>query len=299
MKRTLKTVFYSYVILLALYVSYKMVLRGRFGRQEVDFKTPTQQCFTGGKGWKYCVYETSQTRDDVYLYVFHGKGEDESTWLSAKKYSALVQKEWQDRGVPIPKVISVSFGSVWLLTPKMSHKESGLLERFHDEVINKIEGHLGQPRQRFLLGESMGGLNVLSLSLKYPHLFSRVASLCPPLYSISPYASSVEILQFIQSSGATPYAMMNALGIGRYFFADESEWIQFSPYHSIFRNRVRRFPPLYLSASLNDEFGAYEGTLAFAQKAREKGIKVYWRANSGNHCAVDAPSLAQFLGLQK
>lgn len=297
MKLILKYLFYTYVILLAGYFTYKGLMQKRWGSQSVSFPQPKQECFMGGTGWKYCVHSDSKTQPDTYLYVFHGKDEDEQTWMNTTVYSALLQKYWHDSNLKVPKVITISFGPVWLVTPRLSHKDTGLLERFQAEVFSKIEGHLGIPKQRFLLGESMGGLNVLSLTLHLPEYFTRVASLCPPLYSVTPYSSPPEILRLLMSSGAKPKALLTVLGIGRYLFKDDEEWKKFSPYHLLSQKSFRYFPSLYLTTGMRDDFGNYEGVSGFADMAKKKGLRVYWRPNSGDHCSIDAPSLGRFLSV--
>ena len=182
MKKFFKYSFYAYVICLAAYVTYNTLLHKRFGTQEVEFQRSQRSCHDGGAGWKYCIHTNDRTSGSSYLYVFHSQDEDERFWSKGGGYPALLQKYWQEKSSKIPKVITISFGPLWLIAPKMTNENTGLLERFRDEVFNKIEGHLGRPKRRFLLGESMGGLNVLSLALHLPQYFSRVASLCPPIY---------------------------------------------------------------------------------------------------------------------
>ena len=130
-----------------------------------------------------------------------------------------------------------------------------------------------------------------------PSLFSRVASLCPPLYSITPHSSPAQLISFATKSGAKPYALMTAIGIGRYLFKDDSEWRQFSPLHLIQTKNFRSFPSLYLTTGLRDEFGNFSTVESFAEIAKNKGIRVFWRPNSGDHCSIDAPSLGRFLSL--
>ena len=64
---------------------------------------------------------------------------------------------------------------------------SGLL----DDMMRRlpaIEATLGRPRRRMLMGESMGGLNVLIAGLSYPSRFAKIAALCPGVYTVSPFA---------------------------------------------------------------------------------------------------------------
>jgi enterochelin esterase-like enzyme len=55
-------------------------------------------------------------------------------------------------------------------------------------ICHLLNPKLANPKNRILVGESMGGLNVLILGLSHPELFSRVAALCPGVYLDSPFS---------------------------------------------------------------------------------------------------------------
>lgn len=296
-RKYLKNLFFLYLIGLAVAINVKFLVNGRFGRTKVDFVPPKEECFEGGQDWKYCVYTTQSDLPDTLLYFFHGRDEDEHAWIDHSSYAALVQQYWQSKRARTPKVVSISFGSTWIISPQMSKPDSGLLERFKEEVFNHIEAQLGTPKRRFLVGASMGGLNVLNLGLNLPRYFSRVAALCPPIYNVSPFASYSELLGLMVRTGAKPRKLATAVGLGRYLLADDSEWARFSPLEVLRHSRAARFPLMYISTGIRDEFGAFEASEILAREAKNKGAKVYWRPTSGDHCAVDAPSLAKFLSI--
>lgn len=55
------------------------------------------------------------------------------------------------------------------------------------------------------------------------------------------------------------------------------------------------YPALYLSNGLYDAYGNYEGTERLARVARQRGVRTEWHPLYGGHCAIDIPSLANFL----
>ena len=296
MKKFFRSLFMVYVICLATYVSYQKLMALRIGKQQVGRMEPLEFCHER-TDWKYCVYEGVNTDPEVYLYYFHARGQNEKSWKQATSYPAMLQKYWQDKKYRFPKVVSVSFGPTWLATAKMSKPETGLEDRFRSEVFGTIEGNLGQPKKRFILGASMGGLNALTLAFSFPEHFSRVASLCPPLYTISPYSSWADVARFLGRTGAQPKALVTSLGVGRHFFSNNSEWNRFSPLERVKDVQFPKFVSYYISAGLKDEYGLYEGAELLANTLKERGVRTFWRPTSGEHCAVDIHSLGDFLHL--
>jgi S-formylglutathione hydrolase FrmB len=294
--KTIRLGFYLYVIGLAVYVTFQSVAQRRLGSYEVDFKAHKKECFAGGKDWRYCVHESDFDDPQTLLYVFHGRGEDEHVWSSGSKYTGQIQNDWYTRGGRYPRVVTISFGPTWFITPKMSKKGTGLLDVFKTEVFAKIENHLGRPQRRYLLGESMGGLNALSLAFNMPGAFNKVAAICPPLMPMSPFDGYYQILVSGVRHGMKLGSLFELMLLSRSLVADENEWNQVSPYYLASKKSLQRFPQLYLSTGIKDSYGSFEASQKLAQliSARTSQDRVQWRASSGGHCAVDIPSLAQF-----
>ncbi len=296
-KKALRFLFVGYVILLAGYVSVKTLSDFRFGRQQAKFIPAKQLCYVGGADWNYCVHTSATSDPQRLLYVFHGKGQDENLWIDGGAYTALVQSRWQQKATKVPTVITLSFGDSWLVTPFMTYAETGLLGRFKTEVFPTIEQRTGTPRQRFLMGASMGGLNVLAIALEMPQNFSRVAALCPPLYELSPHASASDLATFLVQSGAKPRALLSALLMGRRYFANEEEWQRFSPLNTVRSARLSQYQKFYISAGMQDRYGLFEGAHKLQLRLQGAGAQVQWRPTAGDHCSIDATSLADFLSL--
>jgi S-formylglutathione hydrolase FrmB len=190
-------------------------------------------------------------------------------------------------------VVSLSYGPSWLLAPKGGAEQSGLL----DDLMAKlpaIEQKIGAPRQRILLGESMGGLNVLVAGLSYPDRFDKVAALCPGVYEVSPFASFGEIRAALQRTGADPKIIFGIWQLSRRYYASDREWRASSPLTLIEKAGLDA-PELYLSNGLYDAYGNFEGTRKLAERAGQLGIRTAWHPLYGGHCASDAASLAAFL----
>lgn len=279
------------VLLLALYVAWTLLTERR-GNQKVTFRPASERCGVSGP-LRYCVYrDRAGTNGDV-MYHLHGRNLDERVWNDDTYFPALIQAEWQRNRTLPPTVVTVSYGGVWLLTPKGRKPDSGLL----DDLMKRlpvIEAEVGQPRRRLLLGESMGGLNVLIAGLSHPVRFAKVAALCPGVYVDSPFASLSTMRAAMARTGADPKIAFGIWMLARRYVADDAEWQRISPLRLIERAGPR-FPTLYISNGLYDAYGNFEGSQRLVDRAQQRGVRTEWRPLYGGHCAIDAASLARFL----
>ena len=280
------------VAIVLLYVAWGEVTRTR-GAQKVAFVPAEQTCHESGP-LRYCVNRDRRGTNGDLVYHLPGRNLDERIWNDDTYYTAMLQSEWQRTGALPPTVVTVSYGPTWLLVPKGRRPDSGLLEDFMSR-LPAIEARIGRPRRRMLLGESMGGLNVLVAGLSHPDRFTKVAALCPGVYSVSPFASVSTIRQGMERTGADPRTAFGIWMLARRYFADEAEWRRASPL-----GLIERIGPgalhLYLANGLYDKFGNFEGTRQLANRATARGLPTEWHPLYGGHCAIDVASLASFLG---
>jgi hypothetical protein len=282
------------VILLFSFIIYLIwgKLTKPYGVQKVHF-TPSQSVkFTSGK-LSFVIYKASSGVNQDIIYHFHGRNLDNTIWNDDTYYTSMIQSYWQKLHIKPPTVVLVSYGPEWLLTPKNANAESGLMDDFISNMP-LIESKTGQPKNRILLGESMGGLNVLILGLSHPQLFSKVASLCPGVYLLSPFSDFKKIKESVKRTGADPKIAYGIYKMAKTYASNEEEWQAISPVHLITKANTH-YPALYLSCGLYDKYGNYEGTEALATMASSKGVKTHWHPLYGGHCAIDITSLADFL----
>lgn len=270
------------------------------GEQAVTFTPARQTCGTLEE-LHYCINQPvgSGPRSGDWVYHLHGRRLDAQSWNDPGYFTAQVQGEWQRQGVAAPTVVTLSYGPEWLLTPRGAAPRSGLLDRIGpqiDQLERQLAGPLGAPRRRMLVGESMGGLNVLVLGLSQPGRFDRVAALCPGVYQDSPLAPFGTLRAALQRTGADPKTAFGVWWLARQHVADDAEWARVSPLALIETlARAPRRPALYLSCGLYDRYGNFEGTQALAARARQLGVDTVWHPLYGGHCAIDVASLARFL----
>lgn len=294
--RLMTTRRYRYWLIAALvaaliYYVWGEVTRTR-GVQRVSFRPAEETCGAFG-ALRYCVYRDRRGTNGDVVYHMHGRNLDERIWNDDTYMTALIQSEWQRRPELPPTVVTVSYGSTWLLTPKGEKRDSGLL----DDLMTRlpaIEAKIGRPRRRLLMGESMGGLNVLIAGLSYPSRFIKVAALCPGVYAVSPFASLPTIRAKMQRTGANPKIIFGVWMMARKYAANDAEWQRVSPL-ALIERAGPTYPALYLSNGLYDVYGNFDGTQRLVDMARKRRVKTEWHPLYGGHCATDATSLAAFL----
>lgn len=279
------------LLLVAGYYGWSQISTPR-GNQTVSFIPADKICRASGR-LKYCIYRAKSGTNGNIVYHLHGRNLDEHIWNDDSYWTALVQASWQQAKIMPPTVVVVSYGPTWLLVPKGKKAESGLLEEFM-ATLPDIEKDIGNPRQRLLVGESMGGLNVLIAGLRYPQSFAKIASLCPGVYAISPFAPWSAMQDTLTRTGADPKIGFGIWLLARKHVADEGEWQKISPLELV-KRADGRFPALYISNGLYDAYGNFEGSQLLADRAAKRGMSVEWHPLYGGHCAIDTSSLARFL----
>jgi predicted esterase len=245
--------------------------------------------------WSYCVTESVGSNNLDVLYFLHDAHDNEKTWEN-DKVTRAIRDEWARRGFRAPRVVTVSFGDIWLLAEKNTSKDSGLFEMFTREIMPAIESRISPSvGRRYLLGISMGGFNALQLALKKGELFEKAVILCPAIAGVSPHSTSDEISAYIKRNKASGLRVKAMFKIARHFYPDESSYRAADPLAVIQSAPLSTIPPLQISCGSADEFGFYEGASRFASLAQRAGVKVEWRSLQGGHCAADAGSAAAFL----
>lgn len=263
------------------------------GNQKVAFIPASESCHSSGR-LKYCIYRSKSGTNGNVVYHLHGRNLDAQIWNDYTYWTSMVQASWQQAKILPPTVVVISYGPTWLLVPKGKKQNSGLLEAFMTK-LPEIDTKTGKPRQRLLLGESMGGLNVLIAGFTYPQRFAKIASLCPGVYNLSPFASVSAMRDTLKRTGADPKIGLGVWLWAKEYVADEAEWKRMSPLELV-KRADENYPALYLSNGLYDAYGNFEGTQMLADQAAQRGVSVEWHPLYGGHCAIDVSSLARFLG---
>jgi pimeloyl-ACP methyl ester carboxylesterase len=279
-------------ILLLVLVGY---LTSPYGSQRVTYTPAAKECLEGGTNspWKACIYQAPQGTNGEIAYYFHGKDRDEQSWNDDTYFTTQIQKYWEQKRIVPPIVVSVSYGRFWLLAPKGAGSHTGLLESFLDEVIPTIEQKIGEPKSRIIAGTSMGGLNALIAGLRAPERFRKIVTMCPPIFSVTPFSGWSAIKEFFYRTGANPKSIVAVFGLARRYATNDAEWDLIAPLKLLAESDPKKTPEIYLTSGLYDRYGIFEGAEKFAKRAEERHFRLQWRPVYGNHCALDITSLAE------
>lgn len=283
---------------------FVLIFFAQFAKADL-YHAPVCYQFTAPLSGGFCVNRPVQNANTDLLYYFHGRGDGLENWGAQQFYTQQLRDEWAKTNATLPTVINVSFGPIWVLAEKNKSRASGLFEVFTKMLMPQIEAALGQTfERRLLLGESMGGFNTLQLALK-TQMFAKAAALCAPVARITPFAEEAEVTEFIEASAAWSYyrqtpevvvqSVNDMLRLARYFYPDIYAWLGADPLILAKTVDVSSLPDIYMAAGMYDRYAAYEGNLQLANELISRGAHVEWRPQWGGHCAIDIPSLAQFL----
>ena len=265
----------------------------------VPMEDAETECFeeSDPEPWSYCLTTSPGSANADLLYHFHGRRGAADWWNDQEYYSYEVHRAWREAGLDPPRVASVSFGPLWLLTEDGSAAGGGRMRTFLDHVVPTVEGRLAEPvARRMAVGESMGGVNALLVATHAGERFDRVASLCPPLSTMSPFAGYGELWAAGDEAGASIQRRLMLTSLGKHLYPTEQDWERNDPLQRVLRGQSSALPDLYLSCGERDDWGCMAGSEAFVTATRETGAEVEWHRRPGGHCDIDAASLARFLG---
>ena len=87
------------------------------GTQKVSFEVAAQECGTAGK-LRYCIFRDRRGTNGDIVYHLHGRNLDANIWNDDTYFTAMLQSELQRSSALPPTVVTLSYGSTWLLMPK-------------------------------------------------------------------------------------------------------------------------------------------------------------------------------------
>lgn len=243
----------------------------------------------GGYSFRWCARIPTDPRPGTVLFYLHGNGGNEEAWNTSVHDS--LEKIIAGKGKKLPIVITISFGSTWFLSELGGFRGRSLLDAFV-EATQKTENALRlSVKERWLMGESMGGFNSLQVYFKRPALFSRVVSYCPAALNFSPYAPREEVEAYIARH--QPYVIRKLVEKWRDKMQDEypspAAWAAHDPRAL---DKPKNDPKLFLGADGRDAFGFQEATEVIGKKLRQQRAKIEWHFNgAGGHCDYDQATL--------
>jgi len=253
----------------------------RFVGYQFAGAAPAASCREDGPA-RWCVYAPPGAVDEnTLVYFLHYATGDERSW-NRLGLSRAFYDEYRRAGRPAPRVVTISYGTHWLLARTPGVRQTVALADFA-ALRARVEAALGPVTRRYAWGMSMGGYNAAVVALDDPKAWSALALSCPALAAASPYADP----------GSSPFP--RALE-GRQLFthrlAGEAAWTAENP---LALAAAPGAPPLLVEANAADEFGYLDGARAFARAYAAAGHDAELRESPGGHCAIDARLVARWL----
>jgi enterochelin esterase-like enzyme len=212
----------------------------------------------------------SGSKDYPVLYLLHGAGGDEHTWLDQgnirKKADSLIAS-----GAIQPAIIVMpGCKACWWVDGAKDKAESA----FWSDLVPAIDLRyrtINTRGGRLVAGLSAGGYGAVRFGLRYPDRIAAVAALSPAVYAQGVPQISAARLQ-------PPF-----LGPDGQF--NQSEWDR-QNYPSLLKNYFAQPArvPFYLVSGDNDKFGiAFETALLFKQIYERQPDQVELRVIDGDH----------------
>lgn len=251
---------------------------------------PLPKGYEDAWSFSYCAGFDHNRDNERILYFFHGLSGGPMNFWNRRAISE-VRQQWRKHG-RLPKWVAVSVGRKGMLS------ESGMEERFMKIVVPYVEKQLGftqenKPKQRFVLGVSMGGANATNLVQKQS-LFDAAFLVCPAVSVINPKSSNKKIWSYSRRTGAYFSLVSSIYTFMPYEFSDEDYYNKVDPLIAGQLEFGKHTAPMYIQTSSKDQFGFQEGGRLLAMIARMNGADVTFEELEGKHCMLEPQSIVNF-----
>ncbi|WP_435275248.1 alpha/beta hydrolase-fold protein [Psychrobium sp. nBUS_13] len=259
--------------------------------QPLPISSLTMQCqiATEREAFSYCISRDLESKSERVIYYFHGRNGNERWWNDDTYYTGEINQHWRKKGADVPTVVSVSLGPLWLL-----NQDS--LRQLNEVLIPNIESTLPfNVAERLAVGESMGGVSVLTLWGQGTPKFDGVAALCPPLPMVSPFDDLKSLISYLGSSTTSIQRGLMMMIMGRALYENDEQWRTLDVIEALKDGKKSITTPLYLSCGKRDDWGCMDGSLSLVVLAKRRNIPLQWEPREGGHCDIDSKSLADFL----
>lgn len=231
----------------------------------------------------FCVFPGSGNRQQDVIYYFHGIFGNEKQWL-LNSITQKIYKKFLLSEEGSPTIVAISYGPVWLLTPKNTRTYSGLLDYWSTQEFKKFEKQVlpFSVKKRFVFGDSMGGHNGFAFYLKNQRLFKKALLICPAILATSPYESQSihkRILTDFHGSWTLYTGVMGLMAL----YYDDGAYRRYAPYE-VFSNSVVSKTAVEIIGVSNDMYGFNDVAKSFVKNQQSYSRFLSYEQQSGSHC---------------
>lgn len=234
--------------------------------------------------FKYCIFPGTGLRSREIIYYFHGIFGNEKQWMS-NSITKKIYKEFMGSPQGSPTIVNISYGSVWLLTPKNSKGSSGLLDFWSSENLKKFEreNFSEEIKTRYVFGDSMGGHNGFAFYLKNQSLFKKAILICPAGLVASPYEESKVHKEKLTADFHGNWTMyLGVMGLMSLYY-DDITYKKSAPYEILAHTPSSKINVSIIGVD-NDMYGFSDVAKTFIKQQRPTIRKVFYEQDSGSHC---------------
>lgn len=264
-----------------------------FAGYKLTGHAPARECWSESD-YRACVYRPKKNADPGTLVYFMHYATGSERSFEEIGLGRAFYAEYEKRGVAAPAVVSVSFGTHWLLTGSPGGRQVVPLDRFVGEVMPAVEKRLGgSPARRMVWGMSMGGYNAAELAFQRPAEFSAAVLSCPALHAVDPMEAEKEAPALARRAGVPKRWADDGMALFYHRLGGPKVWQEENPLAALARGAAT--PPLLIQANRSDEYAFFEGAETLASALKAAGRRVEFSPINGGHCLVDAREAARFL----
>lgn len=236
-------------------------------------------------------YHTEPDREFPLLMYFHGGGGDQRTWGQKGGMAERLA----------PAMLNEKFGPFVVLAPSVGRFDvitgESEMHLFYD-VLPKVREKYRISDVTVGFGHSMGGLSVLMLSLRHPHVFDAVAAASPFAFDVSPFAEQPVIDDFEQRYGGGFFVSRWQRGIAGKFETREA-FDSHSPFELLRQLEQRPGFKLFLTTGTEDQMGLYPQNELLHSALVRAGIEHEYIVQEGvAHSTIRDPRLYQWINQQ-
>ncbi|HNZ27930.1 MAG TPA: alpha/beta hydrolase [Spirochaetota bacterium] len=290
---------FCFIILICFTACQKIFLEGlRPGKidKSINYDRGTLQFDEEKIKLRYIIAKNVIKNDNPcdFIIYLHGIGRTELDWVDeksfGKRYYLLLKQNPQLKELP---VVSISFGFVYVIYNEAPEPFKADLEHlFINEIVPYFRKELKCNGKIHLIGHSLGGFNALTLSLKYPDVFSNVLAISPFIMPFSPF-NEEEYRNSLRGLGLRDPSMYAYQYWIKEAYKDEKNWNNYNPY-CIIDNKVKK-PLIFLSSAANDYPGFSEFISCFVDKLEKNNVAFFYDRSEGPHKSVSDSLYLSFL----
>lgn len=242
--------------------------------------------------YSICYREQKYTNSEDIVYFFHDMNSSEKIWFTAASDMPQVQRIWDREGYR-PRIVSISFGRQKVLIKNIATPEHNF---FLKEALPFIESEYGGLRngKRHIMGQAMGAISAINLSLRKDVSFNTVSLLCPSLSDLNPFASERFIQDFASKRNLNLGRLQELIRLQKENYLSAGDWNNNNPNLLLSKFGTKQRPKIYVSAG-GDSYGFRYGTESFLTQAKSLGFSPKWEPVNGAHCSFRAASFAKFI----